>query len=467
MRTIYSRCSRAASSVIKFVFISWLIVGFALFFVLPPRRALLVGFVFGYLFLPYASIDIWALHTRDGILCFPLLLGSVLFGWKAWERARFCFVDVAMAAWCLCPLLSSLTNGLGLYNSLSHANFQLQEWGIPYVLGRIFFFRLEHLRQLAIAIFIGGLVYVPLCWWEIRMSPQLHFLVYGFYPHAFAQAFRYGGFRPTVFLGHGLGVAMWLAFSGVTGFWLWSSRSLRTLGRIPTGPLLAVLVSTLVLCKSVGPMVVFAISSLFKVVSKTIRSSALVWLLVSLPAIYVVLRLEGKLPTETVNSISSQVLDQERTGSLTFRLENEELMVQKALERPWLGWGGWGRWRVHDRFGRDLAVSDALWAIELGQFGFFGLVSLALVYCVPVLMFFRRYPGRVWAHPKVAPAASLAIFMTLSQIDALFNTPDPPILMLAAGGITAVASASLRQLDSKRAASAWHGIQRARAQSPG
>ncbi len=452
---------------VTIAFISWFILGFALFFVLPPRRALLAGLVFAFLFLPYAGTSIWALRSRDAVICLPLLLGSVFFGGEAWGRAKFCFVDLAMAAWCLCPLVSSLTNGLGFYNSLAHANTQLQDWGLPYLLGRIFFFRLEHLRELAIAIFIGGLVYVPLCLWEIRMSPQLHFLVYGFNLHSFGQQIRYGGFRPTVFLGHGLGVAMWMAFSGLTGFWLWSSRSLRALARIPTGPLLAVLVLTLVLCKSVGPILVFTMGSLLRLALKAIRSSALIWLLLSLPTIYVVLRLQGKLSTAQVNSISSEALDPERNQSFIFRLANEELLVQKALERPLLGWGGWDRWRVHDRFGHDLAVSDALWAIAFGQFGFFGLVSLAMVFCLPVLLFLRRYPWEFWAHPKVAPAAALAIFTALSQFDALFNEIERPILMLAVGGITAAASASLRQMHTKRVVSAWHAIQRARVQSPG
>ena len=61
-------------------------------------------------------------------------------------------------------------------------------------------------RTLLISIFIGGLLYVPLCLFEIRMSPQLHKLVYGFHQHIFAQTFRFEGWRPTVFLQHGLAV---------------------------------------------------------------------------------------------------------------------------------------------------------------------------------------------------------------------------------------------------------------------
>jgi hypothetical protein len=452
---------------ITIVFIGWVILGFGLFFVLPPRRALLVGLVFPYLFLPYAGTEIWGIRSRDAIICLPLLLGSVLFGGKAWRRAKFCFADLAMAAWCISPFLSSFNNGLGLYNSSALANFQVLNWGVPYLLGRIFFSRLEDLRELAIAIFVGGLIYVPFCLWEIRMSPHLHVWVYGFNPHQFAQTIRYGGFRPTVFLGHGITVAIWLAFAALTGFWLWSSRSLRAFGRVPTGPFLAVLVSTLVLCKTLGALALFATGALLKMGSRTIRSSVLIWLLLAVPTIYVMVRLEGMVSTTTLSSISSKAMDPDRTGSVTFRWMNEELFVKKALEQPMLGWGGWGGWRIRDRVGNDIAVSDALWTIAFGKYGFFGLVSLALVFCLPVLSFLRRYPSRVWAHPRVAPAAALAIFTALSQIDSLFNDPDLAIVMLAAGGIAAAASAPLRHMRRQRVVGAWHAIERPHAQTPG
>lgn len=431
-------------------FISWLILALALFFVLPPRRALLAGFLLGFLFLPYTSPNVWALRSRDAIISLPLLVGSVLFGWNAKRRTGFRYADLAMAAWCICPLFSSLSNDLGFYDGLSGVNDYLLSWGVPYFLGRTFFSRLEDLRELAIAVFIGGLIYIPLCLWEVRMSPQLHVWVYGFYPHEFIQSIRYGGFRPTVFLGHGLGVAMWMAFAALTGFWLWSSRSLRTFGKIPTGPLVAALILTLTLCKSLGPLLVFATGSLLKVPLRVLRSSVLILLLLAVPTTYVVLRLKGMLSTASILSTSSQTLDEERTQSFEFRLENEDILVEKARQRPLFGWAGWSRSRVFDIYGKDISPADGLWTITFGVNGFFGLVCLALVFSVPLLSFLRHYPSRVWAHPSIAPAAGLAIFIVLSQIDALFNAPSPPILMLAIGAIAAAAPARLRHAQPER-----------------
>ena len=68
---------------------------------------------------------------------------------------------------------------------------------------------------------------MPLCLYEIRMSPQLHYLVYGFYPSFFGMSVRFGGYRPTVFLQHGLAVGMWMTSASLVGVWLWYSRASR------------------------------------------------------------------------------------------------------------------------------------------------------------------------------------------------------------------------------------------------
>ena len=81
---------------------------------------------------------------------------------------------------CFCPIASSLSNGLGFYDGCSGALTNCVTLGLPYLFGRVYFTRLEHLRELAVGIVVGGMIYVPLCWWELKMSPQLHRQLYGF-----------------------------------------------------------------------------------------------------------------------------------------------------------------------------------------------------------------------------------------------------------------------------------------------
>src|SRR5204863_66271 len=73
---------------------------------------------------------------------------------------------------------------------------------------------------------VGGLIYSVLILWEVRMSPQLHATVYGASPRQadFAQAIRWGGYRPIVFMPHGLAVALFICNTVMAAFILARNR---------------------------------------------------------------------------------------------------------------------------------------------------------------------------------------------------------------------------------------------------
>ena len=73
----------------------------------------------------------------------------------------------------------ALYNGLGLYDGLSGMLGQILLWGLPYLVGRLYFSNLEGLRVFTVAMVIGGLLYVLPCHWEMRMSPHLLRPIYG------------------------------------------------------------------------------------------------------------------------------------------------------------------------------------------------------------------------------------------------------------------------------------------------
>ena len=125
---------------------------------------------------------------------------------------------------------------------------------LPYLIGRIYFSDAAGLRELAVGIFIGGLVYIPFCLYEIRLSPQLHRIVYGYHAHSFAQTYRFGGWRPTVFMDHGLMVGLWMAMSCLAGIWLYVSGTLRSIRGISLPWFLVPLVVTLVVAAGLLPL---------------------------------------------------------------------------------------------------------------------------------------------------------------------------------------------------------------------
>ncbi len=415
----------------------WIPLVLLLFLLLPPRRAVIAAFLFAWLFLPIAGYSIEGLpdYTKMTATSLGVMLGVVLFDAGRLARFRPHWIDVPMALWCLVPFASSVTNGLGVYDGLSGIVNTTIVWGLPYFIGRLYFYDLEGFRELAIGIFIGGLIYVPLCLYEIRMSPQLHTIVYGFHQHDFGQTRRAGGWRPTVFMQHGLMVGMWMAMTSLIGVWLWRTRALRHIGSVSMLLLVPVLLVTTILCKSFGALMLLVGGlAVFFAIDVT-RSRLAIWCLILVVPVYLVgrigLRWDG---AETVDLIA--IVSDERAGSFATRVENEVLLVDKAMQRPVFGWGGWGRGQVFDDSGRNITVRDSLWVIALGHHGLVGLVSVMGILLVPAAVLIRRLTPSALTTPAYAPAAACVITVLLYACDNLANAMMNPVILLVAGGLS-------------------------------
>ena len=405
---------------------------------LTPRRAALASYVLGWLFLPVASVELFGFLDYDKSTAVPLVVTAAiaLFDGRRLARFRLQRVDLPMLVFCAVPLASSLGNDLGWYDGLSGILYQSIGWGLPYLAGRLYCSTDEGLRELAGAVVGGGLLYVPLCLWEVRMSPQLHRLVYGYHQHDWGQVLRGGGFRPTVFMDHGLMVGLWMAAAALLAVTLWTSGARRLWG-LPAVATVLVLVGTTLACKSFGSIVLLALGAAVLLGSRAFRTSIPVALLVALPALYVTARVSGDWSgtelTELVRQFST-----DRADSLAFRLNAEERLRLKALEHPLVGWGGWGRSLVlaSDEPGREaLATTDSLWIIEIGKHGLLGLASLLLVFAVPVLALWRRCPPWRLREPVAVCAWGLALVLTLYAIDNLVNAMHNPVFIVAAGAL--------------------------------
>jgi hypothetical protein len=344
------------------------------------------------------------------------------------------WIDLPMLIWCLCPFASSLANGLGAHDGVSAITLRILSWGLPYLVGRIYFCDLEGARELAIGIFLGGLVYVVPCLYEIKMSPLLHHYVYGF-DHAWSmiEARRWGGWRPIVFMQHGLMVGAWMAAASLVGIWLYVSKSVRKILGIGMVWWLLPLVVTTVLCKSTGALAIMAIGVLALLLGRWMKTSVFLWCFVLIAPLYMGFRASGQWSGDGMVTVARALTNEDRAGSLAFRLRNEDLINAHSLEQPVFGWGSWGRNRVTNDQGEDISVTDGLWVIALGQNGLIGLTGLTLILTLPGILLLRRYRGVSWSDPSVAPVAALAMAVTLCMIDCLMNAMVNPIYTLAAG----------------------------------
>jgi hypothetical protein len=158
-----------------------------------------------------------------------------------------------------------------------------------------------------------------------------------------------------------------------------------------------------------------------------------------LAPLYITFRMNGEWSGSTITDLAGMINDR-RASSMQFRLDNETMLVDKALQQPVFGWGRWGRARVFRDDGKDLTVTDGLWVIALGNTGMVGLIALNAAMLLPVLALARRLPAHLWRHPYFAGVAASGVIVIVFAIDSLVNAFPNPLYMAAGGGIVTLLS---------------------------
>lgn len=421
-------------ALVPIVLIAFPLVVVLLRVVLPPGRAALASTVLAWLFLPVATIDIPGMpnYGKPTALAIGLLAVLAFFDCGRVLALRPRLADWFVAAWCIGPMFTTLDNGLGFKNGVAPCVDHFVALGVPYLAGRAYFRDAAGVRAVAMAIIIAGLIYVPLCLIEVRLSPQLHRWVYGYHHHEFVQTRRWGGWRPTVFVEHGLIVGLIMGFASLMATWLWRSRAVRAVWGVPASVATGALLVTFVLCKSLGAMVLYVmgVGALL-----TARATRWRWVVVALALIapgYIAVRLSGEWGGDSAVAAAAMI-SAERAGSLKFRFDAEKLLIERALGRPLLGWDGYGRHRVVDAEGRDLAVTDGMWILALGMYGAVGLAGLFGSYLIAAVRGMTHAPVSRWNEPGAASAAGLGVMLALFAVDSLLNAASSPLFNLVIG----------------------------------
>lgn len=427
---------------VPIVMFGWIPLVLYLFSRFPAQRAVIVCFVIAWMFLPQAVLPIPGLpdYDRMSATCYGILLATFIFDVERFRSFRFSWIDLPMLAWCLCSLPTSITNGLGAYDGFSAVLDQTVAWGIPYFLGRLYLNDFSGLRQLAIAAFAGGLIYIPFCLYEARMYTNIHLLVYGFqtFSSTFIYSIRYGGYRPSVFMVSGLMLSVWMMLAALMGIILWRTKVIKQLWGIPVGFWVGLLLVTFVLIRSTGAYIYVGIGVIILFVAKWLRTTIVMWLLIAGMCFYLNVAVSGQFPWKQAVVAMRQVFPEERVQSMEFRFENEDVLGARARQKMTFGWGRFGRSRIFNEYGEDVSVTDSLWIIVFGINGVVGLVSIFSALLLPAISFSIRYPARLWAHPAFAPAAALAVGTVLYALDCLANAMENPIFALTCGAIAGV-----------------------------
>lgn len=421
----------------------WVPLTIIFFFFLRPRTAVLCSVIGGFLFLPMATYDLPGIpiYTKTTAIALGLILGGFLSGQRNKTSFQWKLYDLPMLLWCFfCPFATSLANGLGLYEGLSNMVQFYLLWGVFYWAGRRYFSDSSSLRELCWGFIIGGLIYVPLCLYELRMSPQLSNIFYGFFPHSWSQHFRYGGYRPIVFMQHGLMVALWMALTFTVSFWVWRAKQIVHIHGIPMVFAVFALLVVAILCKSANGWFFLVVGCAGYFYFTLFKSTRLFRLMILLIPLYIYVRITDVLPLEYIQSKAALLFDEARVTSLSSRLIQENLFSVKAMERPFFGWGGWNRgWPVDPDTGEKiLQAVDALWVIVFSGYGFMGLASLFLAMLIgPWCVLGRNTTGEGERSPYIYPIA-LSLIVISFMIDSLLNGMVNPVYILISGALLSV-----------------------------
>ena len=419
---------------VPLVMFGWPFVAILLFATLQPRQAVLASMIGAWLFLPMAEYAIPGIpdYTKASAATFGILAGTLVFESARVLSFRTHWIDAPMVLFCLWSATSSFSTGMGLWDACSAVVQQTFFWGLPYFFGRIYFSDLKACREFAIAIVIGGLIYVPLCLIEIRLSPQLHIWVYGYHQHSFEQTIRFGGFRPTVFMQHGLAVAMWMINATLLAMWLRATGAVRRLGGAPMEVLIMLMLITCVLCKSTGALTLMLLGFVVLCVSRVQNHSWPLVLLTAIAPAWMIGRtfdwFNGRFVSELFMGVSA-----ERAGSFSLRLDQEDEILKTALQHPIFGGNRWG------------SGADQLWLLYFRNFGAVGLAAFTTVFLLPGLTLLHRSTFRKMSHPDWAPVTGMILIVVLFMIDSLANSMPNPVFTIAAGAMGSIIAIRIRQ----------------------
>jgi hypothetical protein len=382
----------------------WIPLSLVVFSSFKPHRAVAILLVGGAIFLPERetlTIPLLPDIDKKTIACAWAFFPAVIWAWGRIKKPQlgkmtwFLFGSLVII-----DIMRAALNGdainygaafvphIPLHTAIT---FVLQDFlvmFVPFFLGATLFKERETLKDLLKAFAIAGLCYVPLVLIELRLSPQLHNWVYGFMQHSFAQVMREGGYRPMVFMEHGLAVALFLATCALcaTGLAKAKERVLRFRAWIPA---LILTVLTLLVNSFGALLFLVALAPLIWFTSPRMQLR-IASLLCAMVLLYPLLRAFDWVPTKALVDLAGSY-SADRAGSLAFRFENEDLVLHKAFERPFFGWGGFGRIFVLDPWtGDELTTFDGAWLITYTQSGVLGFVARFGLMVWPVWKAWRR-----------------------------------------------------------------------------
>lgn len=314
---------------------------------------------------------------------------------------------------------------------------------VPFGVGQLLVQSREDAILFIKGITFGCLVYVPAMLWEGIMSPQLHNRLYGYHSVHFAHNIRGDGYKPVVFMKSGLGVAMF-EFIGLAGAMTLMRLKEKVHPSIPAGMAALTIAFALAVSRNVA-VVFYALGVLPVFLSSSPRMMARVaWVLAMIFMTFPITRAKGWFPADEIVAFATKY-SEDRAGSLSFRFDNEDMLILHTAEKPYFGWGSYGRNRKYDPdTGKDISVTDGEWAIQYSVRGAVGAVGWFWMVGLPILWAARLIKKVIDPQDAVVIGA-MALTAAINAADLLPNSSFTKIPFVFSGCLAGLLQAMVRE----------------------
>jgi hypothetical protein len=454
-----------------FALLIWVPVSLYLFSRQRPVRAGTHVLVWGMMLLPEAAaFDFPALppFNKYSICAMCALLGIFWKGRRRLRAARFGRgYDWFVFAMILGEIGTVATNGDPLqygswktihlpaftaYDGLSAAVRDFIDVCLPLVIGRALLRSRRDLYEVLLILVIAGLAYSLPILYELRMSPMLHENIYGFQPRLdWAQNVRQGGYRPTVFMGHGLVVGFFMFICTTAAVTLHKAGKKKLYG-VPMWLVVMYLFAMLVLVKATAALIYGAVGfMLIRYLSVKNQLRVLVFLALVVVS-YPFSRMTNVFPTQALLDAAG-TFGKDRVESMQFRFDNEDILILKGTERPIFGWGGFSRERVYsEETGKDLVIQDGAWIGLFGTHGVLGFVCFFAVLLLPIFQAARKM-RRIKSKSDRTMLAGLGFLVAVCCVNMLPNMGLPNLQFFFAAGLATLLNELPKQAAEEQRAS--------------
>ncbi len=423
---------------LAFVLLSWLPFRFC-----RPAVAVAIVFFGGWVLLPVghyapgsvgAGFPFWItglvvpsdmLLTKAWVAPAAALLGALVFDGATVRRFHASWVDLPIAAWCAWPVVQAALHAFsdavvarppGWLSSLYLAGC----WGLPWLLGRLYFAGADGQRLLAVAMTGSALVCLPFSLIEGAIGPTVYDLVYEAHPLRADGADRYVGFRPLGFFEDGNQFGIWISLCALAALWL-AVASRRDRFEARRRAAAGVVVAMALAAQSLGGLLMLAIGAAFLSACRFLRPRATAIALLACLCVGGLIYVSGVVPVMRIGrdtAIGRHVVDAFRSvgrGSFTWRVSQDQKFLADARENLVIGSATWDWWRP--KATRPWGLSMLL----LGQFGLVGLVLAMGSLVWPALRVAWRSPHASGWRDEALPLM-LATVVVLAALDGLLNS---------------------------------------------